>query len=103
MASQPDQAKGKARELSSRGWFGKVSAAVVLGFTLSLALTCTFSALFSTGDAYFSAQGQMALWLMSPTWCLILSFCFLFRRSEEHKSELPSLMRSSYAVFCLKK
>src|SRR3546814_7588887 len=25
------------------------------------------------------------------------------RRSEEHTSELQSLMRSSYAVFCLKK
>src|SRR3546814_1889726 len=25
------------------------------------------------------------------------------KRSEEHTSELPSLMRSSYAVFCLKK
>src|SRR3546814_6218616 len=24
-------------------------------------------------------------------------------RSEEHTSELPSLMRSSYSVFCLKK
>src|SRR3546814_3434715 len=28
--------------------------------------------------------------------------CF-WRRSEEHTSELQSLMRSSYAVFCLKK
>src|SRR3546814_6316858 len=27
----------------------------------------------------------------------------LFRRSEEHTSELQSLMRISYAVFCLKK
>src|SRR3546814_7274550 len=27
----------------------------------------------------------------------------LRRRSEEHTSELPSLMRTSYAVFCLKK
>src|SRR3546814_6020884 len=27
----------------------------------------------------------------------------LYRRSEEHTSELQSLMRSSYAVFCLKK
>src|SRR3546814_5862079 len=27
----------------------------------------------------------------------------LARRSEEHTSELPSLMRISYAVFCLKK
>src|SRR3546814_2914001 len=32
--------------------------------------------------------------------------CHLFggeRRSEEHTSELQSLMRNSYAVFCLKK
>src|SRR3546814_7802975 len=28
---------------------------------------------------------------------------FLARRSEEHTSELQSLMRISYAVFCLKK
>src|SRR3546814_1672956 len=28
--------------------------------------------------------------------------CFIWR-SEEHTSELPSLMRISYAVFCLKK
>src|SRR3546814_6843481 len=27
----------------------------------------------------------------------------LRHRSEEHTSELPSLMRTSYAVFCLKK
>src|SRR3546814_9555022 len=26
-----------------------------------------------------------------------------FERSEEHKSELQSLLRTSYAVFCLKK
>src|SRR3546814_2571735 len=29
--------------------------------------------------------------------------CYIGGRSEEHKSELQSLMRSSYAVFCLKK
>src|SRR3546814_4594829 len=28
---------------------------------------------------------------------------FAHKRSEEHTSELPSLMRISYAVFCLKK
>src|SRR3546814_9208778 len=28
---------------------------------------------------------------------------FLLERSEEHTSELQSLMRNSYAVFCLKK
>src|SRR3546814_1842580 len=31
------------------------------------------------------------------------NLCLLCRRSEEHTSELQSLMRISYAVFCLKK
>src|SRR3546814_4663565 len=37
---------------------------------------------------------------------LMIFICFLprsSRRSEEHTSELQSLMRISYAVFCLKK
>jgi len=66
-------------DITSRDWLGKVSAAFVLGFPLALALTCTFTALFSKGDSYFSAQGQIAMWLMSPIWCALLSFCFLFR------------------------
>src|SRR3546814_1697988 len=33
-------------------------------------------------------------------WALELT---TYLRSEEHTSELPSLMRNSYAVFCLKK
>src|SRR3546814_10319555 len=34
---------------------------------------------------------------------LITMRCATCRRSEEHTSELQSLMRISYAVFCLKK
>src|SRR3546814_5031059 len=34
---------------------------------------------------------------------LITSYTTLAQRSEEHTSELQSLMRISYAVFCLKK
>src|SRR3546814_6046586 len=34
---------------------------------------------------------------------LARDFCLLGGRSEEHTSELQSLMRISYAVFCLKK
>src|SRR3546814_5175988 len=34
---------------------------------------------------------------------VILERRVLFRRSEEHTSELQSLMRISYAVFCLQK
>src|SRR3546814_3511807 len=33
----------------------------------------------------------------------LLNLCFYLLRSEEHTSELQSLMRISYAVFCLKK
>src|SRR3546814_10633178 len=35
--------------------------------------------------------------------CRLFSGCFLPGRSEEHTSELQSLMLISYAVFCLKK
>src|SRR3546814_2716042 len=35
--------------------------------------------------------------------CLPLQHCLRALRSEEHTSELQSLMRISYAVFCLKK
>src|SRR3546814_2043712 len=39
----------------------------------------------------------IALWVLPRTYVL------LKERSEEHTSELQSLMRISYAVFCLKK
>src|SRR3546814_6879367 len=40
-----------------------------------------------------------------PCWRILTKrgYYFLPRRSEEHTSELQSLMRTSYAVFCLKK
>src|SRR3546814_8789318 len=40
------------------------------------------------------ASGSEAYIQLTPGWC---------SRSEEHTSELQSLMRISYAVFCLKK
>src|SRR3546814_4227634 len=61
-----------------------------------------------------SCSGERSsLWLRSifPIWTLPLPLsitstafggCAIFR-SEEHTSELQSLMRNSYAVFCLKK
>src|SRR3546814_10570474 len=41
----------------------------------------------------------------ATTWAaaLILTLLGIGARSEEHTSELQSLMRTSYAVFCLKK
>src|SRR3546814_2338938 len=37
------------------------------------------------------------------TWFAVQGFVNVGARSEEHTSELQSLMRISYAVFCLKK
>src|SRR3546814_1612081 len=65
--------------------------------------------------------GAIAAWLADPRMDLTKRFLAAFdlamhglastprtrksgsRRSEEHTSELQSLMRTSYAVFCLKK
>src|SRR3546814_4410820 len=45
----------------------------------------------------------MPRWLHSSMKCAPLSALSENRRSEEHTSELQSLMRISYAVFCLNK
>src|SRR3546814_4240624 len=42
--------------------------------------------------------------LRRGVWCVVpVQHVQSLLRSEEHTSELPSLMRISYAVFCLKK
>src|SRR3546814_6753624 len=51
------------------------------------------------------ADGALVAWQL-PQERLYEAFDFMFQRdprSEEHTSELQSLMRISYAVFCLKK
>src|SRR3546814_6412064 len=55
--------------------------------------------------------GQMAFFIAFPFWLqargvdttTLPTFGWAVGRSEEHTSELQSLMRNSYAVFCLKK
>src|SRR3546814_2723071 len=47
-------------------------------------------------DAQFGAIGGLAF-------AILYSVLGVPLRSEEHTSELQSLMRNSYAVFCLKK
>src|SRR3546814_5431973 len=51
----------------------------------------------SRSGSRFGRTGVAAA-AMTPLKCLFVMF-----RSEEHTSELQSLMRISYAVFCLKK
>src|SRR3546814_4433971 len=48
-------------------------------------------------QAHYGTPGGSGHWTSSP------SVGTVTRRSEEHTSELQSLMRISYAVFCLKK
>src|SRR3546814_10005175 len=78
-----------ARANRSRGSVLLTLAGMVLTFALvsSLAVVCSEWVVRAS-----SVGRQVALWVM-----------VLFARSEEHTSELQSLMRISYAVFCLKK
>src|SRR3546814_2531171 len=65
--------------------------------TAAVLVTATARLTLATGDpARFQAvKGYAAIGLMMAL--------LLYGRSEEHTSELQSLMRISYAVFCLKK
>src|SRR3546814_10308752 len=45
----------------------------------------------------------IGLAIASYEWMAALTLLLVGKRSEEHTSELPSLIRTSYAVFCLKK
>src|SRR3546814_4685744 len=52
-------------------------------------------------NTYGSIAQQAMAWV--PILNIVLTVVFFAMRSEEHTSELQSLMRISYAVFCLKK
>src|SRR3546814_3128196 len=51
----------------------------------------------------FAARGATRFWAIRLAVILALDALIMLGRSEEHTSELQSLMRISYAVFCLKK
>src|SRR3546814_7485435 len=61
--------------------------------------------LFPYTTLFRSAQTHRvcAVCLLHPTQAVAARLLFAKSRSEEHTSELQSLMRISYAVFCLKK
>src|SRR3546814_6936065 len=85
-----------------RSVIGGVAAVVfvmdILGFALTVFLLVAIN---------MSVLGRHRLWLVvllatvTSVGSLYL-FQALLGRSEEHTSELQSLMRNSYAVFCLK-
>src|SRR3546814_2683261 len=69
--------------------------------TTSLALSIVLIALWPDASAFWFALIGVAL--LSIHALPLLARLWAAPRSEEHTSELQSLMRISYAVFCLKK
>src|SRR3546814_4205604 len=66
---------------------------------VTLSMTCSLPA----SNAGVPLKGQLPQRNASPFEQLPQPVTFFTSRSEEHTSELQSLMRISYAVFCLKK
>src|SRR3546814_9746783 len=62
-------------------------------------IRCPILAIQGEQDEYGSIEQIRGIERRAPQ----TQTCILADRSEEHTSELQSLMRSSYAVFCLKK
>src|SRR3546814_10181512 len=70
---------------------------------IALAPTPTIKALFCKSFMIFSSMVHRRTLLSRPARAALSQFNFETFRSDEHTSELQSLMRTSYAVFCLKK
>lgn len=67
------------KSLSSRDWFGKASAGLILGLTIALGVSGLLSRALGISETYFSLKGQFTMWMIAPVWAGILSLCFLFR------------------------
>src|SRR3546814_5875613 len=76
--------------------FGFEPAPLVLAYVLGPMLENNFR------KALILSRGDMTTFVTKPISAVCLGLAALLR-SEEHTSELQSLMRISYAVFCLKK
>src|SRR3546814_5519823 len=80
---------------------GLAGIVVILGLAVALSTNRRAIRLRVVGAAFALQAGIAVLVLYVPWGKSVLAF--LSGRSEEHTSELQSLMRISYAVFCLKK
>src|SRR3546814_5186117 len=80
------------------------TASIGISASLNFCLACTRQALINTGLKSPLALYQRCGERLGQLADQFLQTRNIFRiRSEEHTSELQSLMRISYAVFCLKK
>src|SRR3546814_6521926 len=86
--------------LAGSAWIGALAA-----FILMLSRRSPVFDQFDTAHralAGFATAGTVIVGLVIVTG-IVNSYALIGPRSEEHTSELQSLMRISYAVFCLKK
>src|SRR3546814_3948935 len=74
----------------------KSSASAMLSSTSAVPPGGSIMAAATSQDAIIAYWGDVEV-------CIRYASLNTLRRSEEHTSELQSLMRISYAVFCLKK
>src|SRR3546814_10858070 len=75
---------------------------VVTNFAIGMA-TPPFGYSLFVGSAISGVSIETIARALWPMLCVQIFVLLLVTRSEEHTSELQSLMRISYAVFCLKK
>ncbi len=66
------------RALTSKDWFGKVSAGVLLGFALALGVSGLLPTLGIGSLSFLKTSGQFMMWLISPVWATVISLCFMF-------------------------
>src|SRR3546814_4180858 len=103
--------KGEKRSLSDLGIGGRCEVAVSFGLSGVDIAAFGLDASKKIGDDRYvilfsnsrSPNGEISLASSSDRASFTLDLDALPARSEEHTSELQSLMRISYAVSCLKK
>src|SRR3546814_1496335 len=72
---------------------------LIIALRLFATVVLPLGAAAAVWNAWHVLRGRRRI--LAKLWALLLALACL--RSEEHTSELQSLMRISYAVFCLKK
>src|SRR3546814_3363782 len=82
-------------------WCGGIDALILTPFVLCLSKHRSSLSTSQRRTALRQAQGERGFGVYLPSYTTNRSTNA--SRSEEHTSELQSLMRISYAVFCLKK
>src|SRR3546814_6925328 len=79
---------------------GRIVSWLTLGVVLVCFAVVVLRYAFSVGFVWMQ---DLYVWLHAAAFTIGASYALRHERSEEHTSELQSLMRISYAVFCLKK